>query len=275
MTITAQPSRTGAARAARRGDARALARRLAPHALAAGVLGGLVMIGIMTLVMGGSGMGYATPLNLGMASFAFIVAPPLAMLPSLVSLMGISLPPAVMSQLAAAVHAGHVPAAMVRQLGSMLTAMRVPASTAAAMGQLMSGHATNAGVASLIGRLSPAAQHSVMAAMPVSASHSAVGLLVHLGFSALLGLVFFSLIAAAAWLGLPGLRSPAGIVAAVVVGGAVVYALTRLALPSVNPMMGLVPPTAFFIAHLVFGLVVGSALAMNLRRPALCALLPA
>ena len=56
------------------GDAAALGRRLALPAMGVGLVGGLFMIVVMILVMGASGMGYASPLNLGMASFVYTVA---------------------------------------------------------------------------------------------------------------------------------------------------------------------------------------------------------
>jgi uncharacterized membrane protein len=37
-------------------------------------------------------------------------------------------------------------------------------------------------------------------------------------------------------------------------------------LPAIDPMMRLVPETAFFIAHLLFGLVVGAGIALIARR---------
>lgn len=46
-------------------------------------------------------------------------------------------------------------------------------------------------------------------------------------------------------------------------------------LPSTSPMMGLVPQIAFFLAHLLFGLIVGTVLAMALRRGSVRDLLPA
>ncbi|HEY5986192.1 MAG TPA: hypothetical protein VIV12_07445 [Streptosporangiaceae bacterium] len=75
-----------------RGDAAVMARRLFGPAIVAGLLGGLAMIVVMILVMGAAGMGYATPLNLGMAAFVFTITPPMSMLPRLMGLMGIHLP---------------------------------------------------------------------------------------------------------------------------------------------------------------------------------------
>jgi hypothetical protein len=46
-----------------------------------------------------------------------------------------------------------------------------------------------------------------------------------------------------------------------------VYVVMRWRLlPSVNPLMAFVPQTAFFLAHLLFGLVAGAVLAMTFRR---------
>lgn len=109
-------------------DAAALARRLVLPGIGAGLLGGLFMIVVMILVTGASGMGYATPLNLGMASFVYTITPPLAMFPMLMTMMGITLPAPAMSQMATAIHSGHIPAAMMSKLGSMLVSMHVPAT---------------------------------------------------------------------------------------------------------------------------------------------------
>jgi len=46
-------------------------------------------------------------------------------------------------------------------------------------------------------------------------------------------------------------------------------------LPPVNPLMGFVPQIAFFLARLLFGLVVGIVLAVAFRRPSVAGALPA
>ena len=122
-----------------RGDAAVLARRLFGPALLAGLLGGLAMIVVMILVMGAAGMGYATPLNIGMAAFVLTVTPPMSMLPTLIGLMGIHLPPSAAGALMAAVRSGHVSPAMMHKLGAMLMGMHVPAAAVSQMGALMSG----------------------------------------------------------------------------------------------------------------------------------------
>lgn len=266
-TISASPSESG--------NVTKLGKRLAVPAIGAGLAGGLLMIVMMILVMGASGMGYASPLNLGMSSFVYTVAPPLSMFPNLMAMMDITLPAPVMSQLAGAIQQGHIPAALVQKLGPMLVAMHVPAAKVMMIGQLMTGKATNSTVATLMHQLPPAGRNAVMAAMPVSASHVIVGSILHFGFAGFLGIAFFAIIAGAAWI-VPVLRSPMMLMAAGVIGGAVVYVVNRWALlPHSNPMMSLVPQIAFFFAHLLFGLVVGTGLAMVLRRGDTSALFPA
>ena len=46
-------------------------------------------------------------------------------------------------------------------------------------------------------------------------------------------------------------------------------------LPADNPLMAFVPQIAFFLAHLLFGLVVGIVLAVAFRRPGVAGALPA
>jgi hypothetical protein len=48
----------------------------------AGLLGGAATIGLMILVMGDSGSGYAGPLNLGIRAFVKTITPPPRMLPT-------------------------------------------------------------------------------------------------------------------------------------------------------------------------------------------------
>jgi len=251
----------------RPGDVGVVAKKLAVPAVMAGLLGGLVLIAMMTIVMGVAGMGYASPLNLGMPAFVYTITPPIQMLPNLMAAMGISLPPSAMAQLGPAIQSGHISAPMAHQLGTMLLAMHVPMAKVQMMGQLMTGHATNATVATLMGQMTPAARASVMAAMPVSASHVVVGSILHFAFSAFLGVAFFAIIGAIAWFGPSMLRPKMAFMAIGVMGGAVVYVVNRFVfLPPSNPMMGLVPQIAFFLAHLLFGLVVGTVLAPQYHR---------
>jgi hypothetical protein len=244
-----------------------MARRLAGTGLLAGLLGGLAMITVMILVMGAAGMGYATPLNLGMAAFAFTITPPLSMLPTMMNLMGIHLPASTAPQVMAAASSGHLSPAMMHQLSTMLMGMHLPATTVSQMGALMSGHATNADLSHLMSMMTPSARAAIMNAMPVSAGHVITGAILHFAFAGFLGILFAMIIAMAAMMGIPFMRTPGGVVAAGAAGGAVVYAVMRWGLlPSVNPLMAFVPQTAFFLAHLLFGLVVGIVLAVAFRR---------
>jgi hypothetical protein len=245
-------------------------------AVMGGLLGGLGLIVVMILVMGSAGMGYATPLNVGVPAFVDTIAPPVSMLPSLMGFMGIQLPPSAMAQLGPAIRSGHISPMMGRQLGTMLLSMHVPAAKVQMMGQLMMGHASNSTVKKLLSEMSPTARDAVMRAMPVSSSHVAVGTVLHFAYAGLLGMLFAVVIVGAAWLRLPGLRSSAGMVGGGVIGGAIVYIVSRWALlPATNPMMGLVPQTAFFLAHLLFGFVVGLVVARAFRRRQLATVLPA
>jgi hypothetical protein len=274
MVVMQATTYTG--RAGFRADVMVVARRLSGPALLAGLLGGLALIVVMILVMGAAGMGYATPLNIGMAAFVFTITPPMSMLPRLVALMGIHLPASAAGPLMAAAHGGHLSPAMMKSLGSMLMGMHVPAATVSQMGLLMSGKASNSTVASLMSSMSPSARAAVMNAMPVSAGQVVVGTILHFAFAAFLGLSFAALIGAAAWLRVPGMRTSAGIISAAVVGGAIVYVINRWGLlPPTNPLMTFVPQIAFFLAHLLFGLVVGVVLAVAFRRPAVAGALPA
>lgn len=136
----------------------------------------------------------------------------------------------------------------------------------------MSGKATNSITASLMSMISPSARAMVMNAMPVSAGQVAAGTILHFAFAAFLGLAFAAVIGAAAWASVPGMRSGSGIVG----GGVIVYVIMRWALlPLTNPLMAFVPQTAFFLAHLLFGLVVGIVLAIAFRRPGVAGSLPA
>ncbi|MDE3206457.1 MAG: hypothetical protein KGQ66_19800 [Acidobacteriota bacterium] len=245
-----------------------MARMLITPAVAAGLLGGAVLIGIMTLVMGAAGMGYASPVNLGMPAFVYTVAPPASMLPGLMSAMGVSLPAPMMAQIGPMLESGHyLSATQAKAMMPMLTAMHLPAQKIQMMAAVMTGHADNTTVANLMAGLPASARHQVMAAMPVSASHVIVGLILHFAFSAFLGIAFFAVIAAAARMGMPAMRTRAGMMAAGVVGGAIVYVLNRwVFLPPANPMMRLVPQIGFFAAHLAFGLIVGSLAALAIGR---------
>jgi hypothetical protein len=241
-------------------------KRIVAPAIGAGLFGGALLAMMMMIVMGAAGMGFWSPLNLGIPAFSYTITPSLSMLPSLVTAMGINLPSSAMAQLAMAIKGGHISMVMANQLGAMLTSMHVPAAKVHMMGLLMTGHATNSTVASLMNSMSPSARHAIMSAMPLSASRIIVGMMMHFAFSALLGVAFFAVIINARRMNAPGLHSTAGIVAASMIGGAIVYAVNVwILLPATNPMMAFVPHLAFFLAHLVFGLGVGLILVRVLK----------
>ncbi len=249
------------------GQAGSMAGRLAGAGVLAGLLGGLAMIVVMILVMGAAGMGYATPLNIGMAAFVFTITPPMSMLPTLLPLMGIHLPAFMAPQVMAAAGSGHFTPAMMDQLRAMLMGMHLPPATVAQMGALMSGHATNTDVANLMSMMTPSARAMVMNAMPVSAGQVVAGTILHFAYAGFLGVLFAVIIAAAMMMRVPFMRTAGGVVTAGIIGGALLYVITRWGLlPSANPLMAFVPQTAFFLAHLLFGLVVGVVLAVTFRR---------
>ncbi|MGH2863158.1 MAG: hypothetical protein ACRDLT_16890 [Solirubrobacteraceae bacterium] len=249
-----------------------MARRVMIRGAVAGLVGGLGMIVVMILVMGTTGSGYASPLNLGMPGFVYTITPPVSMLPKMMMLMGIHLPASAMTKLGPAIASGHIPPMMVHQLGMMLQGMHVPAAKVHMMGQLMTGTADNKTVADLLSSMSPSARSAIMGAMPVAAGRVVVGTVLHFAFAAFLGTVFAVLILAVGIrrLRIPGLGTVVGIVGVSIVGGAIVYAVNRwLILPPTNPMLGVAPQTAFFISHLVWGLGVGLVLALVAQRSGL------
>jgi hypothetical protein len=167
----------------------------------------------------------------------------------------------------AAAASGHMSPALMSHLQSMLMGMHLPAPTVTQIGALMGGHATNAQVAGLMSMLSPSARATVMSAMPVSAAHVLAGAVLHFAYAGFLGVAFAMVIAAAMMMRVPLMRTTGGVVAAGVIGGAVVYVVMRWGLlPSADPLMAFVPQTAFFLARLLFGLVVGVVLAVMFRR---------
>ena len=107
--------------------------------------------------------------------------------------------------------------------------------------------------------MSPSARAAVMSAMPVSAGQVVADTIVHFAFAAVT--------AAAAWAKVPGLRTSGGIVTAGGSAGRWCMSSRVGPLPPVNPLMAFVPQIAFFLARLLFGLVVGIVLAVALCRP--------
>lgn len=239
---------------------KAMAMRVGMGGALAGMVGGALMIGLMMIVMGGEGSGYATPLNLGIPAFAKTIAPPLSMLPTMMLAMGIHLPAGMMEQLKPALESGQIPPAMMHQLGVMLAAMHMPAARMQDVGALMAGHASNSQLTDLLAELPATARHQVMDAMPVTASNIVLGTITHFALSIFLGAMFAMLIIGVGIerMGIAALRTAGGIMLASIAGAGLAYVVSRwLILPAIDPMMRLVPEGWFFISHLLFGLVVG------------------
>lgn len=176
----------------------------------------------------------------------------------------------------AAAASGHLSPALMSRLQPMLMGMHLPAATVTQIGALIGGHATNAQVAGLMSMLSPSARATVMGAMPVSAGHVLTGAVLHFAYAGFLGVLFAMVIAAAMMMRVPLMRNAGGVMAAGVIGGAVVYVVMRWGLlPSVNPLMAFIPQAAFFLAHLLFGFVAGAVLAAVFRRGMIGASAPA
>jgi len=100
-------------------------------------------------------------------------------------------------------------------------------------------------------------------------SHLAVGFLLHMTFSIVVGVSFaLILLAAIRVLGLPLLATRFGYTAGAVIGGLVLYGLMMYAiLPSANPLMvDVTPRGAFIIGHVLYGLTFG-LIAFALLRP--------
>ena len=247
----------------------AMVMRVGVGGMIAAMIGGAVMIGLMIIVMGAQGSGYASPLNLGIPAFVDTITPPFAMLPSLMGMMGIHLPNAMMAQIGPAFASGHLSVAMMHKLTAALMAMHVPTAKLQVMGALMGGHATNSQMATLLAGLSPAARHAVMSAMPVSAGHVVIGAITHFVLSAALGMTFAMLIIGVGIgrLNMAALRTPAGIVITSIIGGAIVYVVNRwVILPAIDPMMRLVPEGWFLVSHLLFGAAAGLGIVVLAKR---------
>lgn len=108
---------------------------------------------------------------------------------------------------------------------------------------------------------------------PVVASHLAVGFLLHMGFSIVVGIAFaLILFAAIRLLRLPLLVTRWGYTGAAVIGALILYALMMyVILPVANPVIvDFTPRGAFIIGHALYGLVFG-LVAFALLRPAMSA----
>ena len=107
---------------------------------------------------------------------------------------------------------------------------------------------------------------------PVQASHLAVGFLVHMGFSIVVGVAFAAVIFfATRLLRLTLLTTRLGYVGAAVIGGLILYALMMyVILPApigANPVIPeFTPRGAFIVGHVLYGLTFG-LVAFALLRP--------
>ena len=106
--------------------------------------------------------------------------------------------------------------------------------------------------------------------MPVAAGHLAVGMILHLAFSVLVGIVFITILFALRRAGLGVLRAAPAYVAASVAGAALLYVVMMyLVLPWANPLMcHMTPRGPFFIGHLIYGLIFGLVAYPLARRAA-------
>jgi hypothetical protein len=95
--------------------------------------------------------------------------------------------------------------------------------------------------------------------MPVAAGHLAVGMILHLAFSMLAGIVFITVLFGLQRAGLGLLRTAPGYIGAAIAGAALLYVVMMyLVLPWANPLMcHMTPRGPFFIGHLIYGLIFG------------------
>lgn len=106
--------------------------------------------------------------------------------------------------------------------------------------------------------------------MPVAASHLAAGMVLHLAFSMLAGIVFISVLSGLRRAGLGVLRTVPAYVGASAAGAALLYVVMMyLVLPWANPLMcHMTPRGPFFIGHLIYGLIFGLVAYPLARRAA-------
>ena len=197
-----------------------------------GLVGGMAMALFMMIWMAATGAGFWTPLNVGMASLSYRITPPVSVMPMLAKMM-----PA------------H-PSASVMQAAM---AMR-------------SGHLTNPQTATLMKAMPVSARNMVMSAMPVQAGHLLAGMVFHLGFSMALGAAFGLVIALVSRAGLALAANRRVLMGAAVAGSALLFVVQEAAvMPSLDPIMTVFPHGAFFVAHLLFGLMLGVAGVLAVR----------
>ena len=200
-----------------------------------GLVGGMAMALFMMIWMAATGAGFWTPLNVGMASLSYRIVPPASVMPMLAKMM-----PA------------H-PSASVMQ---------------AAMAA-RSGHLTNPQMATLMKAMPASGRNMVMSAMPVQSGHLLAGTVFHLAFSVALGAAFGLAIALLSRTGLAVATNRLVLVGAAVAGSALLFVVQEAAvMPSLDPIMTVFPHGAFFVAHLLFGVLLGAAGALAVRAAA-------
>jgi hypothetical protein len=106
--------------------------------------------------------------------------------------------------------------------------------------------------------------------MPVAGGHLVVGMILHLAFSMVVGIVFITVLFALRRAGLGVLRTAPAYVAAAVAGAALLYVvMIYWVLPWANPLMcHMTPRGPFFIGHLIYGLIFGLVAYPLARRTA-------
>ena len=106
--------------------------------------------------------------------------------------------------------------------------------------------------------------------MPVAAGHLAAGMILHLAFSVLVGIVFITILFGLRRAGLGLLRTAPGYIGAAIAGAALLYVvMIYLVLPWANPLMcHMTPRGPFFIGHLIYGLIFGLVAYPLARRAA-------
>jgi hypothetical protein len=118
---------------------------------------------------------------------------------------------------------------------------------------------------------------TMMGGQHIVASHIVVGTVLHLAMSVTAGVAFAVVLAVLIRAGISVLTTPMGYVLAAAAGGAILYLIMMEAVaPHLNrTIVEFTPRTPFFLAHLLFGAVVGAyvywrcaAAARPIRSPA-------
>ncbi len=197
------------------------------NGLIGGAIGGMAMAMFLMIYMAAAGMGFYSPLNIGLGSLFYTVTPPKSMLSMLTNAMGNHASPAMMAQ----------------------------------MMSIKSGSATNRTVTSLMKAMPSGIRNTVMSSMPINASHIIVGAVAHLAFSMMLGVILalgYSIIKQYSFL--PKQNRSALIAGSTLVSILVFLVNEYVILPIIAPMMTVLPAFPFLVAHIIFGLITGMVL---------------